>query len=418
MRTLALTLLLSLLSAAAAFAEDPDEAALALADKTQTETKQASDWQVVGETALSRSQPRTGGSPAHAQRLSLDVYYDQRFAPDWRVVFADRLDLGWRGGVTEDSFINTLKEAYVTWQPQPDDIADLGRINLRYGVATGYNPTDYFRAGAVRSIVSVNPASLRENRLGTVMLRGQTLWARGSLTGLYAPKLSDHPNQSPFSADVGATNNQNRWLLALSQKLAEDFHPQWIAYGEQHDPVQVGLNLTALLNDATVAFLEWSGGRGDSLLAQALALPDDTRFRSRAAVGATYTAPAKLSVTVEYDYNGAGLDDNGWNTLRQGPASTYTRYRNFVSNLQEPPTKQNAFVFARWQDALLVHFDLSAMQRVDLVDRSRLSWLEARYHWDRVDLALQWQRNHGDAGSEFGALSQSQVWQAVVTYFF
>jgi len=58
------------------------------------------------------------------------------------------------------------------------------------------------------------------------------------------------------------------------------------------------------------------------------------------------------------------------------------------------------------------------MQRFDVVDRSRLSWLEARYHWERVDLALQWQHNHGDTGSQYGALSQSQAWQVVATYFF
>ena len=56
---------------------------------------------------------------------------------------------------------------------RPDTLIDLGRINVRNGVALGYNPTDYFRAGAVRAAVSVSPASLKENRQGSVMLRGQ-----------------------------------------------------------------------------------------------------------------------------------------------------------------------------------------------------------------------------------------------------
>lgn len=413
-RALALTLLFA---AATALAQDPDEAALVLADKTETETKQPSDWRVFTEAALNASTPRSGAA-THAQRLSLDAYLDTALARDWRMVFADRLDLAWRGEITDDNFINTLKETYLSWQPRADDILDFGRVNLRYGVATGYNPTDYFRAGAARSIVSVNPASLRENRLGTVMVRGQTLWDSGSVTALYAPKLSDRPNTSPFSPDFGATNNENRWLVALSQKLAEDFNPQWLVYGEAHESPQIGVNLTTLLNDATVAFVEWSGGRSPSLASQALALPDDSTFRSRAAAGVTYTAPAKLSVTVEYEYNGAGLDENSWNALRQGAPGAYGQYRNFVSNLQELPTKQNLFFYGLWQDALIVHLDLSAMQRFDVADRSRLSWLEARYHWERVDLAVQWQHNHGDTGSQYGALSQSQVWQLIVTYFF
>ena len=59
------------------------------------------------------------------------------------------------------------------------------------------------------------------------------------------------------------------------------------------------------------------------------------------------------------------------------------------------PTRQNVFAYAVWQDAMIVHLDLSAMQCFDAVDHSCLSWLEARYHWSRVDLALQWQLNGG-----------------------
>lgn len=413
----ALTLTLSFV-AATALAENPDEAALTLADRTEIDAKHARDWHVLTEAALSESKPRAGGSPTHAQRLSLDAAYDTAFAPNWRAVFADRLDLAWRSGISRDDFINTLKETYLSWQPQADNIFDLGRVNLRYGVASGYNPTDFFRAGAVRSIVSVNPASLRENRLGSVMLRGQTVWSDGSLTALYSPKLSDRPSDSPFSADLGATNNQNRWLIALSQRLAPDVNPQWLLYDEEHRSPRMGLNITTLVNDATVVFFEWSGARSPSQRAQALGLADDTRFRSRVATGLTYTAPSKLSLTLEYDYNGAGLDENDWNALRQGPPSAYLQYRGFVQTQQELPTRQNVFFYALWQDAFIVHLDFSAMQRVDVADRSRLSWLEARYHWEHVDLALQWQFNSGSAGSNFGASSQRQVWQAQLTYFF
>lgn len=414
MRALALAVVLA---AAPAYAEDPDEAALALADRTQTETARAGDWRTLTEGALIETRLREGGRQ-RAQRLSLDTYYDTSIAPGWRGIFSDRLDLAWRGNPSYHDFINTLKEAYVSWQADADDIVDLGRVNLRNGVATGYNPTDYFRFGAVRSVVSIVPASLRENRLGSVIVRGQRLWNAGSLSALYSPKLADQPNASPFSPDFGSTNNQDRWLISLSHKLVDDFHPQWLLYGEEGDAPQFGVNLTHLLNDATVAYLEASAGRSPSLISQALARADDTRWRTRFATGATYTAPSKLSVTLEYDYNGAAPDTNDWNALRQGSADAYARYRSFAAALQDPATRRNAFLYARWQDALFVRFDLSAMQRYDIDDHSRISWFEARYRFDRVDVALQWQRNHGDAGSQFGALTQREVWQAVMTYFF
>ena len=52
------------------------------------------------------------------------------------------------------------------------------------------------------------------------------------------------------------------------------------------------------------------------------------------------------------------------------------------------------------------------------VDSSRLQWLEARYHWTKVDLALQAQMNLGKPGSDFGALTERRITQVVLRYFF
>jgi hypothetical protein len=94
------------------------------------------------------------------------------------------------------------------------------------------------------------------------------------------------------------------------------------------------------------------------------------------------------------------------------------QYREFVQTLQDPPTRQNVFAYAVWKDAIIVHLDLSAMQRFDAVDHSRLSWLEARYHWSRIDLALQWQLNGGADGTVYYALPQWEIWQTLMTYCF
>jgi len=58
------------------------------------------------------------------------------------------------------------------------------------------------------------------------------------------------------------------------------------------------------------------------------------------------------------------------------------------------------------------------MLRVNLADQSRLSWLEARYHFQRADLALQWQVNSGKPGSEYGADPQQRAWQVVWRGYF
>ena len=410
--------LLLLAATAPALADDEDAAALLLADKSSMTAEQSSDWRAFVEAAASEWRPQGPGLAAHGARLSIDAKFDKTFAPGWRAVFADRLDMNRMDGVGGNHDINTLKEAYLSWHAEPDRIADLGRINARNGVAMGYNPTDYFRAGALRSVVSIDPASLRENRLGSAMLRGQALWTGGSLTALYSPKLADQPSGTTFNPDWGGTNQRARWLVGLSEKLSDALNPQWLLSGGAGQSPQLGLNLTALPNDATVAYVEWSGGRAASLEAQALTRPDDTAFRSRLSTGLTYTTPGNVSLTAEYEYNGAGLDQAGWNALRHGPPAAYGLYRSFVTNIQDPPTKDNVFVYAVWQDALVKHLDLTAMVRYAAVDYSRLQWLEARYHWTRVDIAVQSQLYTGDPGSTYGASPYRRLWQALVRYFF
>ncbi|MEO8137920.1 MAG: hypothetical protein ABI831_28575 [Betaproteobacteria bacterium] len=411
-----LTLLLLAAGIAPAFAADED--ALNLADKAEMKAEKPSDWKIFAETGLRESARRSDGAALHAGRLSLDLRYDKVFAPGWRAVFADRLDMNRSYGAANDGNINTLKEAYLSWQAAPDRIADFGRINQRSGVATGYNPTDYIRAGALRSATSIDPGSLRENRLGSVMLRGQALWKVGSVTALVSPKLADAPNSGAYNLDLGATNQRTRWLVAASHKFSDAINPQFLLSGGQDQLAQLGFNLSVLANDATVVYAEWSGGRSKSLLSQALGGADDSAFRNRVATGLTYTTSGNLSLTAELDYNGAGLDRDGWNALRRGSPAAYGRYRTFASTAQDLATRRGAFFYASWTDAFVKHFDLNAMLRYDAVDSSRLQWVEARYHWTKVDLALQYQRNAGKPGSDYGAASETRIAQLLLrTYF-
>jgi hypothetical protein len=403
--------------AARAFAADDDAAALSLADRTAKTTQTDSDWHAFVEGAAARSALRGGGSE-HDANLFLGVRYDATFAPGWRAIFADLLDARWQEHPSRQKTLNTIIDAYVSWQVRPNAIIDAGRINTHDGVAFGYNPTDYFRANAVRSVISVDPASLRENRLGSVMIRSQALWAAGALTALYSPKLADQPSNAAFNPDFGATNFRDRWLLAASYALSKQLNPQFLIYGEAGQSPQIGLNLTTLLNDATVAYVEYSGGRSSGLLAQVNMPAPASAFRSRLAAGATYTTARNLSLTIEYEYNGAGLGRAGWNALRSGSPAAYVQYRILAAELQELPTKQRLFANVRWQDAMINHLDLAAFAYYDCLDSSRQSWVEARYHWTKLDLALQWQVNSGSPGSEYGAFPARQTWQALVKYFF
>ena len=121
-------------------------------------------------------------------------------------------------------------------------------MNLRSGVAYGYNPSDYFRRDAIRSIVSIDPASLRENRLGAVMVRGDLLWTAGSLRLLDAPAIAQAPTASGFSPDFGATNARGRWQMAYSQQLVAGLRPELLVSGTDGASPTLGLNLTHLVS--------------------------------------------------------------------------------------------------------------------------------------------------------------------------
>ena len=69
-------------------------------------------------------------------------------------------------------------------------------------------------------------------------------------------------------------------------------------------------------------------------------------------------------------------------------------------------------------DRSTVYRTVSLLKRQGLIDESRLTWLEAHYHWDHAEVALQWQRYGGKAWSDFGAVQARTTWQTMVTYFF
>jgi len=401
-----------------AFAQTSDLDALKLADTAVANVDTPRDWQLFVEAAAGQILASDGLGSMANNRWSANFQLNTALTDRFRFVVADRLDVTSKNSVTGQSAVNTLKEAYVSWQIDKHQFVDVGRIKQLYGVAIGYNPTDYFRAGAVRSIVSIDPNSLKENRLGSVMVRGQRLWDTGSLTALYSPRIDTHPSNAALDPDFGATNNRNRWLLALTQKVYHNISPQVLLYGEEGGSVQAGLNVNAAPTDAIVTFFEWSGGRSKTQLAEAFDQPGPLGFHQRYATGLTYTTASKVSLTLEYEFDSAAPSNAEWQALRQAPPPFYQQYRVTTQALQDLATKQSVFGYVSWQDALIKHLDLNAMLRFSVTDSSCLSWIEARYHLNKVDLALQLQASGGSRASEYAPTAYHYAWQALARYYF
>ena len=99
-------------------------------------------------------------------------------------------------------------------------------------IASAFNPTDIFKDRAVLDFDTADSSVLREDRLGVFMIRGQYVFAAGSLTLDYSPRLARPTplggNVSAFSLREAVLNNQQRLFAKLNLKLGEDFTPELI----------------------------------------------------------------------------------------------------------------------------------------------------------------------------------------------
>ncbi|SDO42501.1 hypothetical protein SAMN05216303_1011383 [Rhodoferax sp. OV413] len=409
---------MALMQALPAQCADMDADALSLESATEVAPEASGRTKIFVEGALGNASQRYQTDSNNIGRASFDFSHSMKLGQGYSAVVSDRLDHVYPADAGADATINSLREAYLSWQPEGNNtVVEFGRINLRYGPGYGYNPTDFFRDGSLRNQTTANPFALRENRLGTVMLRGQRLWSDGALSVAYSPKLANRPSSDGWSLDLGSTNNRNRGLMALSTQFSQRVSSQVLLYKEQDKPATVGSSLTALLSDAAVAHLEWSRGKEPDLLSRALALPGTDVARNRFTGGVTYTTLGKLSVTTEYQYNGFALKQSDWAAVGAMPASQVA-YLLEAQRLQELVSRKAYLIYVTQKSLWLKDLDLTAFLRVNAGDHSRLAWVELRHHWSKFDVALQLQQHMGRPSSEYGVLPDRRVIQMLGTYYF
>lgn len=207
----------------------------------------------------------TPAPPLWQGRLSLDLSGRWSASSRLSVTASDRVNVLTQDGTAvtaQSAFQNDLREAYVTWEALEGVFAEVGRENLRHGVALGFNPTDFFRAGSLVGQASLDPSVRRQNRLGTAMVRAQALWSGGAASVTYSPKLFKAPplaatDRLGVNPRLDATNSVHRILCALNLEVA-DLSPELLAYLEPGQ-ARFGLSLTRPLGESVIAYGEWAG---------------------------------------------------------------------------------------------------------------------------------------------------------------
>ena len=401
-------------------AQADDADALALKSAPESPQKGPDNpLRAYAEVAVGRMTQRYGLPAIKSHRLSLDLNWSARLSDLWRVALSDRLDNIDPAGAGLPSTLNSLREAYASWQGESgQDLVEFGRINPRNGPAYGFNPTDYFRDGALRAVTTADPFALRENRLGTAMLRWQQLWSDGGVSLVVAPKLANAPSDASFSPSFGATNSRNRGLATWSAKVSDRASGQLLALADTDRGSQVGASLTGLLLDSTVLHFEWSRGRDDQLFNNVVYGTQQKATRNRVSTGLTFATSTRLSLTAEYEYNGFAPDRPAWDAAAPAGVAALGRYLLAAQARQDIASRQAWLLYASQKSAFWKGLDLTAMLRLNAGDHSRLAWIEARHHWPSFDGALQWQSTRGSALSQFGLIPVRQSLQLLGSWYF
>lgn len=330
-----------------------------------------------------------------------------------------------------------IKEAYLSWQQSDTSFIDIGRINIKSGVATGFNPTDYFKVGAVLDRNTEDISQLRDARLGALVLRGQKLWNNGSLTLVVSPKMSHKQNhwttdKDIFGLNLHKSNDRSRVMLKLNQKISDDLNPELIYYTES-EKHKLGLNISKSFNDHWIGYMEWNIGKRRRLIDEALykyrksgqlhplvastfTKDKGEKYQQQFAVGASFTSNSNITTSLEYHYNQAGLSKTNSKQFFNAAelASTNKHYaatgqllsiRGLAQSRGEPLGQHSLFLRSKMNDIGINNLDLTGLLIADLNDQSYLAQAEVAYELNpKSSLAFRLAKFKGNKKSQYGSL--------------
>jgi hypothetical protein len=380
--------------------------------------------------------------------------------PRLELILSDKAYYAFEYGrqIDDHCLLNDLKEFYFSGAVGQNAYIDLGRINFKNGVAMGYNPTDYFKKDAVsRQLFEQDPNRLREERIGTVMIRGQYLSSALSFSAAYAPKINSSgssfwQDDNVFGLGLADLNESNRFIAKFGLNMFKDVKTEVLFYTENGD-VHAGTNISRNIGDRIVAYLEWSGGNRLDVISEAAErfgeeYGGDTKnfvleadmakhFFNQLAVGFSYSGKEVDRTTYfEYHFNQAGLSGDDWDQwFDQGESAT-----NMLGNpssaelgamclgqlwtireneIQDLLSRHELFIRTQWNDFLMDNLDLSGIAKIDLSSGGVFFQPELEYQVSEATwITLSAGFNAGSSHSSYGSLPYSTSGKIVFHCYF
>ncbi len=329
-----------------------------------------------------------------------------------------------------------LKELYSRIDFASDHFLEIGRINIREGVARGYNATDYFK-GAGLVFDSLIPSERRENRLGTLLVQSTLFLDRATLKMLYAPKISVKKNKIWSDKEkvgllLDTTNYKDRASLYMDLKLYEGLSSSWILHHNE-ERSNVGLNLSFAVNnwifynECNLKYAQNSISKSIEALKLAKKVKKvfeaEKNYIYQGSLGLSYTSDHNIVSTIEYIINSGGMDKASWNRyfeLQDNEAlkNQLLAIRKHHQVNEEQISQETLFTQINI-NALNPGVDMHLLAFLNPQDRSALAEIEMQYSAQRdFIISVSARRMFGKKESEYGSFGRALTMVAEFEYYF
>ncbi|SFR40069.1 hypothetical protein [Litoreibacter janthinus] len=337
-----------------------------------------------------------------------------------------------------------VQELAISYTVSPQVSLQFGRINIRNGVAVGFNPTDWFKDNSLVTAESAAPADRRRERLGVFAVTGTATVGNTLLQMGYRPKISASTgsvfsDMDSIGLGLDRTNPSDAFFIKATPQFGSNLSVTGNFLLNDGDP-GLGFEVSGTIGDNLVlygeAFAEkrlsiaseaLAGGLGSAAFQQGLGVSNQKDWELTAALGLNWALPQSfvgardISVVLEYHLNTAGLTGSQIDTLASATGAdglAAGAVYGTASRRQEPLARNQIFTRIAWND-FWGDSDLSALGFYVPADGSGLAQISVDVPiGQNATLNLRGISTFGSSTSIYGANPTRRSLQLGMTYVF
>ena len=303
---------------------------------------------------------------------------------------------------------------------------ELGRMNVKEGIASGYNPTDYFKGGSSFTL-SVDPKEKKENRLGALLIQASAILDNMTIKVLYAPKVSIKSqsiwaSKTYVGAHLDESNSQDRTTLYVGYTGFDTMSISGLLHTND-DGLNLGVNLS-YIDEGTIWYMEGSIVEKKSNIDTVLGTKNPAQsYSPELSLGVNYTSATNIVGTFEYIYNHAGFNNGDWKNYfslsKKSPlyAGELAKERGALLGNAKMMSKHTLFMMARQSD-VLTNLDWTLLSWLNPVDKSSLLQVGMSYAYEEVLFSIDARAYMGTSHTEYGSYPNEYEGLLSMTYFF